>query len=219
MDWTWGMSEGESCHARLQVSGLSTWVDGGAFSPKPRDDWGRSRDWGENIKISLQKPQVLQEGVKLCRAEVVGEGLCVSWKHNSSQELPPPLNPLNHLAGGTMVPFFRGGKLRPGDHPCSKRACPQCRVLCQGLRLWHLLRHCIFSQKTLGWLGATHCTKQKTEAERPDCISKRQRTTPGLYSLPQKPIQDPDCGCAEPPRSCPPILFSLTVWGLSWGSK
>lgn len=78
MDWTWGMSEGESCHARLQVSGLSTWVDGGAFSPKPRDDWGRSRDWGENIKISLQKPEVLQEGVKLCRAEVVGEGPCIS---------------------------------------------------------------------------------------------------------------------------------------------
>lgn len=31
MDGTWGMHKGESCHARLQVSGLSTWVDGGAF--------------------------------------------------------------------------------------------------------------------------------------------------------------------------------------------
>lgn len=31
MDWTWEMSKGESCHAHLQVSGLSTWVDGEPF--------------------------------------------------------------------------------------------------------------------------------------------------------------------------------------------
>lgn len=28
MDWTCGKSEGESCHARFHVSGLSTWVEG-----------------------------------------------------------------------------------------------------------------------------------------------------------------------------------------------
>lgn len=74
MDWTWGMSEGEGCHARLQVSGPSTWVGGGTFSQNPGMTGGRSRDWGENIKISLQEPEVLQEGVKLFRVEVVGEG-------------------------------------------------------------------------------------------------------------------------------------------------
>ena len=65
----------------------------------------------KTIKILLQKPEVLQEGVKRCRTEVVGEGWHKSWKHSSIQELPPPLNSLDHLAGGTMAPFFRGDKL------------------------------------------------------------------------------------------------------------
>lgn len=55
MDWTWGMSEGESCHARLQVSGLSTWVDGGAFSQNPGMTGGGAEIGGGDIKISLEK--------------------------------------------------------------------------------------------------------------------------------------------------------------------
>lgn len=55
MNGTWGMRKGESCHARLQVSGLSTWVDGGAFSQDPRMTGGGA-DIGEgDIKILLQK--------------------------------------------------------------------------------------------------------------------------------------------------------------------
>ena len=47
MNWTWEMSKEESCHAHLQVSGLSTWVDGGAFPPRQGMTGvgvGRSRD-------------------------------------------------------------------------------------------------------------------------------------------------------------------------------
>lgn len=69
------MNEGESCHAHLQVSGPSIWVDGGAFSR----DWGMTgeeqRLGRKIIKILLQKPEVLQKGVKRCRTEVVGEGV------------------------------------------------------------------------------------------------------------------------------------------------
>lgn len=136
MDWTWGMSEGESCHARLQVSGLSTWVDGGAFSPKLGGDWGRSRDWGENIKISLQKePEVFGERVKLRRAVVVGEGcaypgnailvknchrlltLCITWQ----MELWPRFSEVTNRGLGTT--------------PAPREHAPQCWELCQGLRM------------------------------------------------------------------------------------
>lgn len=55
MNGTWGMRKGESCHARLQVSGPSTWVDGGAFSQDPGMTGGGADIGGGDIKILLQK--------------------------------------------------------------------------------------------------------------------------------------------------------------------
>lgn len=56
MNGTWGMRKGESCHARLQVSGLSTWVDGGAFSQDRGMRLGEEQTLeGRDIKILLQK--------------------------------------------------------------------------------------------------------------------------------------------------------------------
>lgn len=46
----------------FQVSGLSTWMDGGALSQN-QNDWKRSRNGGGNkIKVLLQKPEILPEG-------------------------------------------------------------------------------------------------------------------------------------------------------------
>lgn len=69
MDWTWEMSKRRECHAHLQVSGLSTWVDGSLFPETGMTavGVGRSRDGVGDIKIFfLQKPEVLQVEVKRC---------------------------------------------------------------------------------------------------------------------------------------------------------
>lgn len=42
-----GDMQGESCHARLQVSGLSTWVDGGAFCQDPEMTGGGTEIGGK----------------------------------------------------------------------------------------------------------------------------------------------------------------------------
>ena len=68
MDGTWGMHKGESCHARLQVSGLSTWVDGGAFFQNRRmtgggaDVGGKYQDFAPETRSPPRKESNVEGG-------------------------------------------------------------------------------------------------------------------------------------------------------------
>lgn len=67
-----------------------------------------------------------------------------------------------------MAPFFRGDKLRLGTIPAPKEHASSARHCAKGFNCGTF---CNISSSH-SWLGAAYCTEQKTEAERPDCISK-----------------------------------------------